>query len=391
MIDKIKQIIVVVATLFGAGEAEPVQIEEPAPIYIEEKAEEAYKAPVIEEEVTVEEEEEPRTVTDGKFEYPVREDFPEWAPVLGNDTISETVTKGVSGQISTIWGNGIQGQNERNMDHPRSLQLDSKGNIYFVDGDQRTAKLRMFDGSKNRTIVDLVDNRLMDGVGHFFSAGLAIIHDNVYISSTEDIYMVKDNRITQLDLKIRDWMKKNRFERIYRMEGHGDYLYMMVQSKSYYYAFVRYNVRTKEMELVLDENTYPAPYNFYIYGDNDIFITTENGYIVWEQIFPRQTKNGLNTGDRMDRVLDMWIGEDMSMYYSVMEDKMYNYIYRNPQGSQLDNLQLVAGNRRGFVDGVRDEVEMDMAIDFIWDGSGYIFADMNNHTIRKLWMDVAPK
>lgn len=28
MIDKIKQIIVVVATLFGAGEAEPVQIEE---------------------------------------------------------------------------------------------------------------------------------------------------------------------------------------------------------------------------------------------------------------------------------------------------------------------------------------------------------------------------
>ena len=93
----------------------------------------------------------------------------------------------------------------------------------------------------------------------------------------------------------------------------------------------------------------------------------------------------------MDLVLEILILEYMSMYYSVMEDKMYNYIYRNPQGSQLDNLQLVAGNRRGFVDGVRDEVEMDMAIDFIWDGSGYIFADMNNHTIRKLWMDVVPK
>lgn len=390
-----RELISIIIALLGVQAEESTPIQEPVQI-VEEQSEKQQSSIMIEAEKQEEpkkEEKNIETVSDGKFEYPVKEDYPGWAPVLGNDTISEQVTDGLYGQVSTIWGNGIKGQNELHMDHPRKLQIDSKDNIYFVDGNQKTAKLRMFDGEKNTTVVDLVQNRLMDGVGHFYVSGLAIINDNVYISNGEDVYLVENDRITQMDLQIKNWMKDNNFERIYRMEGHGDYLYMMVQSKSYYYAFVRYNIQTRAVEHILKENTYPAPYNFYIYGDNDIFIATEAGYIVWEKIFPRETIVGLNTGDRMDKILDIWIGEDMGMYYSVVEDKIYNYIYKNPKGSSDDNsdLQLVAGNRRGFVDGVKDEVEVDNAIDFIWDGSGYIFADMHNHSIRKLWMDVAPK
>jgi hypothetical protein len=99
---------------------------------------------------------------------------------------------------------------------------------------------------------------------------------------------------------------------------------------------------------------------------------------------------GIDTGDRNDNIYDVWIGKDGAMYYSSMENQVYNYIYRNPKGNGLDDLELVAGGRRGFVDGVKDEVELDQATDFVWDGSGYLFGDIGNNSIRKLWMDVGP-
>lgn len=326
--------------------------------------------------------------TDGKFEY--NQPIEGWNPVIGTDAISETTQKGKDDQVSTVWGNGSQGQNERSMDHPRDVQLDSKGNIYFIDGSQKTAKIRMFNGKKNVTVMDLVNNKVSDNDGYFFTSGLAIIHDNVYVSNEKDVFKIENGHMSQLDLKISEWMKENRYENIYRMKGHGNYLYMMVQNKSYYYAFIRYNVQTRGIEEVLPNNTYPTPYNFFIYGNNDIFVTTSNGYIVWEQLYPRQTKKGLDTGDRNDNVYDMWIGKDGSMYYSVMENQTYNKIYKNPKGHELDDLELVAGGRRGFVDGIKDEVEVDQATDFIWDGTGYIFADIDNNSIRKLWLNVGP-
>lgn len=328
------------------------------------------------------------TTTDGQFQYTQPQDG--WTPVLGSSTISEKAQKGENGQVSTIWGNGSQGQTERNLDHPRNLQLDSKGNIYFIDGSQKTAKVRMFNGKKNSTVVDLVNNRVSDKDGYFFCSGLAIIHDNVYVSNTQDVYLVEKGRITQLDLKISDWMKQHAYNDIYRMKASGNYIYMMMSTKSYYYAFVRYNVQTRDIEEVLPERTYPAPYNFFIYGDNDIFIATQNGYVVWEQLEPRVTKTGIDTGDRNDNIYDVWIGQDGDMYYSVMENQVYNHIYRNPKGNGLDDLELVAGGRRGFVDGVKDEVELDQATDFVWDGTGYLFGDIGNNSIRKLWIDVPP-
>ena len=336
------------------------------------------------------EEEKPQRVTDGKVEYAVPEDAPWWAPVLGGDIDSESVQKGAEGQVSTIWGNGTQGQTERTMDHPRDIQLDSKGNIYFVDGSQNTAKLRMFDGKQNKTIVDLVNNKVTRRDGFFAAAGLAIIHDNVYISSSEDIYQVEDGRITQLTPRIQNYMKEKRLENIYRIEKYKDYIYIMFLNKSRQYNIARYDTNGGAVEQVIETGPMPSPFSFYVHGDNEIFIATELGYIVWETLFPRQTKVAFEDSDPNTQISDVWIGENDDMYYAAWEDQTNAIIYDNPVGIDVNDIRIVAGDRRGFVDGFKDEVEMDKPLDFVWDGTGYIFADMGNHSIRKLWTDIGP-
>ncbi|MDK2600734.1 hypothetical protein QO179_24880 [Bacillus stercoris] len=308
----------------------------------------------------------------------------------GNKAISEHVQKGEEGQVSTVWGNGTKGQTERSMNHPRSLQVDSKGNIYFVDGSQKDAKLRMFDGKKNKTIVDLVNNKISRRDGYFLSAGLAIIHDNVYISSTSDVYKVVDNRITQLTPKIKAYMKEKRLSDIYRLEKHGEFLYMMFTTKSDQYHIARYNVNGGDVEEIITTEPIPSPYNFYVHGDNEIFITTTVGYVVWEKLFPRQTEIAWEDGDSKTEITDVWIGKDDAMYFVQWEDQANCVIYKNPVGVDTDGVEALVGSRRGFVDGFNDEVEMDYPIDFVWDGSGYLFADTGNNAIRKYWTKTAP-
>lgn len=331
-----------------------------------------------------------QTTSDGKRNYNVPKDAPWWSPAQGTETISETTQNGQEGQVSTIWGNGSQGQTETTMDHPRDLQLDSKGNIYFVDGSQQEAKLRMFDGKKNKTVVDLVNNKVIRREGYFASAGMAIIHDIVYISSTYDVYKVVDGRVTQLTPKIKQYMENKRLQNIYRTEKHGDYLYFMFYGKSNQYHIARYNIKGGAVEEIIPTKPMPNPYNFYVHGDNEIYISTTTGYVIEEKLFPRETITAWETGDPQTEIADVWIGENDSMYYVQWEDQSKAVVYENPIGISADDVQVVAGARRGFTDGIKDEVEMDEPIDFVWDGSGYIFGDMGNHSIRKLWTKVGP-
>lgn len=325
-----------------------------------------------------------------RLEYAAPDEAPWWAPVKGFEAISETTKNGQEGQVSTIWGNGTEGQNERSMDHPRDLGVDSKGRIYFVDGSQHTAKLRVFDGKKNTTIVDLVNNKVSRREGYFATSGLAIIHDNVYISSVEDLYKVVDGRITQLTPKIKQYMDDKNLSNIYRIEKHKDFIYMMFMNKSRQFHIARYNINGGAVEEIMQTKPLPSPYNFYVHGDNEIFISTTTGYIIWEILFPRETKIAWDTEDNQVEIADVWIGSNDSMYYVQWEEGTRAAIYKNPVGIDTDAVVPVAGSRRGFTDGISDEVEMDFPIDFVWDGTGYLFGDMGNNAIRKLWTNVGP-
>lgn len=329
-------------------------------------------------------------IDDENIEYTVPEEAPWLSPVEGFETISESVIEGQEGQVSTIWGNGTQAQNERNMDTPRDLGVDSKGNIYFIDGSQFTAKLRVFDGKQNKTVVDLVDNKISRREGYFASAGLAIIHDNVYISSTEDVFLAKDGRITQLTPKIKAYMDSKRLENIYRIEKYKDYLYIMFYTKGKQFHIARYNTNGGAIEQIIETKPMSDPYNFYVHGDNDIFIASKLGYVIWESLFPRNTTIAWQFGDPNSEVSDVWIGKDNSMYISAWIDQAQHIVYENPKGIDASELTPFIGSRRGFTDGFNDEVELDYPIDFVWDGTGYIFADMGNHSIRKVWTEIGP-
>jgi hypothetical protein len=324
-------------------------------------------------------------------EYQAPEDAPWMAPVQGSTTISETAQKGQEGQVTTIWGNGTQGQTERTMDHPRALGVDSKHNIYFVDGSQSSAKLRVFDGKQNKTVVDLIENKITRRNGYFISTGLVIIHDNVYISNNEDVFLVKDGRITSYTPKIKTYMENKRLSDIFRMEKHGNYMYLMFMDKSQQFNIARYDTtKGGVVEEIVPTKPMPSPYNFYVHGDNEIFIATTMGYVLWETLFPRETKVAWEFGDPKTYVSDIWIGKDDGLYMVAWENQVKAVLYDNPIGLDANELKPIIGSRRGFVDGFNDEVEMDYPTDFIYDGTGFIFADMGNNAIRKYWTENGP-
>lgn len=398
-----------VGSLFGFTEEEPVEFTErtasvqmsvpevvaeaPEPVIEEPEPEEQLVAPEEPEtppEAPESAEGEDGMVSDGQFDYETPEGADWWAPVQGHATISEVVTDGEEGQVSTLWGNGTQGQGEHTMDNPRDLQVDSEGNIYFIDGSQHDAKLRMFDGQKNTTIVDLVDNKVSRRDGYFATAGMAIIQDTVYVSSTEDLYRVEDGRIHQVTQKVRAYMENQRLQNLYRTETHGDYIYMMFFGKSRQFHIARYNPLTNEdIETMIPTKPMPSPYNFYVSSEG-IFIATTTGYVILERFFPRETIKVWEDGDHKTEIADVWLGEDNAIYFMQWEDQASHVLYRNPKGVDAGGVTPVIGARRGFVDGFYDEVEMDYPIDFVWDGSGYVFGDMGNHALRKYWTDVAP-
>jgi hypothetical protein len=333
--------------------------------------------------------EEPKYVTDGDTDYEVPKDAPWWAPIRGGETISENIEQGEDGYVSTIAGNGVREQNETSMASPRKLAIDSKGHIWYTDGNQKTAKLRVFDGKKNRTVVDLVDNKLIDKDGQFMVSGLGIIQDNVYISNEKDLYKEQGGHLVQVDFDIKHYMQNHNAEYIYRMRVYKDEIYLMLLGKSRLYQFAKYSPKTGEITQITEPRPYAAPYNFFVHEDNEIMIATELGYVVWEQLNPRRTEQ-IDFGDHQFKVLDVWVDNNRNLYMVTCEEQVKCHVYMDPPGNGFDDTQIIAGGRRGFVDGYMHEVEMDYPMDFVWDGSGYIFGDTGNNSIRKLWWSKAP-
>jgi hypothetical protein len=306
-------------------------------------------------------------------------------------TYSEVVEQGENGQVSTITGNGSQGQGTYTLDHPRFPGVDSKGNVYFLDGSQKTMKLRMWNGSTNKTIIDMKKNKVTAREGEFYSTGLQVIDDTVYFSSNNKVYKLVGDRATELDEGIRTYMKDNRYAYIYRMEQRdGDLVFMFYKkgdyTQYYEYGFASYNLSTKEMTEIFQPLVYANPANFYIH-DKGIDIADLTGAIYYHKFFPNKLATHLNTN--MGEILDMWYDQDEYLYYVIHQDQAYYKIYRiKGKGTGLG--ELVAGGASGFTDGVADEVRMDGATDFTWDGTGMIFADVNSNAIRKLWLDSNP-
>lgn len=301
---------------------------------------------------------------------------------------SEVVTSGENGQVSTIIGNGTAGQTSMLLDHPRNIDTVG-GNIYFVDGSHKTAKLRMYNGKSIKTVVDLAKSPLVKRDKYFVSTGLAAISGEVFVSSNNLLYHVIGPRITTVD-RVNTYLKSHGMEYLYRMRHSGDWIYIMYTTKSqgYAYGFIRYNPSDGTLEPVLDGVQVNAPNNFYA-NDRGIIISCQDGIVQVEKLFPRETITEIetNTGS----MLDAWSTKSGQLIYSMTEDRVYGRIYTIPTSSDsYDDYSLLAGGPRGFNDGIADEVQVDGAKDFIWDGSGYLFGDAGNDSIRKLWLDDPP-
>lgn len=308
-------------------------------------------------------------------------------------TYAEIVKSGEYGQVSTIAGNGTQGQGAYTLDHPRFPAPDRKGNVYFLDGNQKTMKLRKWDGSRNTTVVDMKKNTVTAREGEFFSTGLEIINGQIYFSSEEKVYKLIGDRVTELDPAIKEWMKENHYVYIFRMEQYKNELVLMLFRKGDYtqareYGFIKYNPATKAIEEVLPAMQYPNPSNFFM-QDKGISVTSLTGAIYYEKFFPRESKDQLSTNE--GQILDTWI-DDSYVYFAINKDQTQYQIYRNPIGARGDYTlgELVVGGYMGYTDGVADEVRMDYPTDFVWDGSGYVFADRDSNAIRKIWIDSKP-
>jgi hypothetical protein len=275
-----------------------------------------------------------------------------------NNIDSEVVTEGEYGQVSTIIGNGTAGQGEYTTDHPRFPAVDSKGNIYFIDGSQKTAKLRMFNGEKNTTVIDLRKDKVTRREGEFFHSGLVIINDTVYFSSEEKVYKLVDDRATELDPSIKQWMKDNQYEYVYRMEQYEGDLVLMLWSKNWTHGFIKYDLDSKEIEELLPAQPYDAPTNFTILPQG-ILVSTESGNAHYEQFFPRQTITVVNTSNGI--IKDVWMDKNKTIYYSIVDEK-------NKRAS-IHTVSNDTGRNIGFA--------LKSPTDFTWDGEGYVFSDGN--------------
>lgn len=299
---------------------------------------------------------------------------------------AEVVTQGENGQVSTVIGTGTAGQGDYTVDHPRFPAADGEGNVYFLDGSQKTAKLRMFNGTKNVTVANLREDKVTAREGEFFSTGLQIVGGTLYFSSEENVYKLEGDRITLLNESIRRWMKENQYEYVYRMEQFQGDLVLMLYSKSNEYGFIRYHLNSGEIEELLGKSFYANPTNFFIH-DKGIEVSSESGYIYYQKFYPKDAYYHLDTNVGM--ILDAWKGQDGLLYYALQRDKTKMLIYRIDQSGEGFGT-FIAGSIRGYVDGIADQVQMDFATDFSWDGSGFLFADRDSNAIRKLWIDVKP-
>jgi hypothetical protein len=240
-------------------------------------------------------------------------------------------------------------------------------------------------------LVDTQKNVVTKREGEFFSTGLQIIDDQVYFSSEEKVYKLIGDRVTELDEKIAEYMKDEHYAYIFRMEQYkGDLVLMLFRKGNYAlpeYGFVKYDLDSGELETVLGPGHFPNPSNFFM-QEKGISVTSMNGFIFYEKFFPRSSYAQMNTNQ--GAILDTWIDKD-DIYYVINKDTSKYVIYRNKIGTQVSDLgEKVAGGFTGFTDGVADEVRMDYATDFSWDGSGFLFSDRDNNAIRKLWIDSRP-
>lgn len=300
------------------------------------------------------------------------------------------IGKGEDGEVTTITGNGTPSQGSYTVEGPRNIAV-SKGLVYFIDGTHEKAKLRVWDGKSNKTYVNLAGDEVAARGGKtFVSTGLAVVDGDVLVSSHRDLYLVKSSKsskyLTRLS-KLRDYMDKNGYDYIYRMETYGKDLYFMLAHKSRGYGFVKYNIKSKEITVVLNPKVYDTgPNNFYV-DKEGILIAFQSGVLGYEKFFPRASIAAIESNE--GAFVDMWMGKDNYVYYVMNEDRSKWKIYKRHR-SNVEDLTLLAGDRLGYNDGFLDQVEMDGATDFVWDGSGYIFADKGNHAIRKIWLDTAP-
>lgn len=318
-------------------------------------------------------------------------------PVTASAAIKAEVVKvGENQQVSTIIGNGTAGQGTYTVLKPQNIEYD-KGKVYFVDGERDKALLRVFDGKKNSTYVKLAGDEVAGkNSKQFVSTGLAVVDGEVFVSSHLKLYSVKnktlsrDRYLTHVS-KIANYMDDHGYDYIYRMEEYDDSLYLMLSHKSGggypSYGFVAYNTKDKTLSEVLEVKQYPSsPTNFYV-DEDGILIAFSSGVIQFEGFFPRRSIEVVDTND--GGFYDVWTTQEGYLHYAQLRDRVENVIEKRHR-SETDDLSLVAGSRRGYVDGFIDQVEMDGATDFVWDGTGYIFADMGNNAIRKLWLDTPP-
>jgi len=330
-------------------------------------------------------------------EEPTESETGTYYQINTRDIEATTTLQGENNEVTTIIGNGTASQGTYTTEGPRNIEVDN-GLIYFIDGKNDNTWIRVFNGKENEHYAQLAGDPVAGKNSDLFiPTGLAVVDRKMFVSSHVRLYLVKekelkDERYLTHIKTVSNYIDDNGYDYIFRMEEYNNKLYFMLSHKSGgtgypRYGFVSYDPAKDRVSEVLEIKEYPvSPNNFYVDGDG-ILLAFHSGVIQYEKFFPRQTiiVEETNRGS----FLDAWTTEDGYLHYMILADRVENLIERRHR-SEVTSPSLVAGSRRGYVDGIMDQVEMDGATDFIWDGSGYVFADISNHAIRKLWLDAPP-
>lgn len=301
---------------------------------------------------------------------------------------AEVVNQGEEFQVSSVIGTGVGDQSENNLYYPAYTQVSDSGEIFFVDGDVKNHKIRKINDGKITTVMDLVNNKLNND-GQFFATGLIHMGKNLLmVSNSSDIFYIEKDRMHRVPGDVPKYMNDHHLENIWRMKKQGDDLYVMFRLKGHAntYHIAEYDIETNTLKPIIEKSDYFHPFNFYV-DENNIYVATQMGYIFREQLFPKQKTAYYHAKDAKVNVTDLWKTADGQLMFS-LHDGSYAWVMKE-EGER--NFVTVVGSKRGYQDGVLDEVMMDNPMDFTYDGSGYIFADPGNHVIRKLWTTLAPE
>ncbi|MDX6153931.1 hypothetical protein [Marinococcus sp. PL1-022] len=381
--------------------------------------------------------EEDTTTNQDKLEEPSTDTENEekewWAPAVENKAQAVHKDEGEEGEITTIWGSGESKQTATAMNNIQFIAPDAENTYYFLDGTEGNKKIRYFNGQENEVIFNLTEDSIAD---RFEATGLINDSENLLVADQKNIFKIENEELTPYDDSWEKYFEEKEYTSIERIKKYGELIYVSIYSeKNQSTSIVTIDSEGKMSELYEHEEEGPIN-DFYVHDKNHFFLLKKSKIMSIASSQDEQTDGEL-VGDKTYFLPDegvyynetagevttprfFWINTDQQINVvtndkketsSSMEEMTFEWIsfpysieasesagYKVSQdASETINLHdneeintLLTLDEFGYKDDELSEAELSYTNDFVWDGTGYLFADQASNSIRKYWTDNAP-